>query len=128
MERAQRTHTEEFYEVVPFSLEVATLNQDLLAWEHTCHTVRPHRALGYLTPHQYLLQGHQGRNSFSPAPAPPHPDEVKAWNPKGVPTRRRALMSRYPPLTQEGGHLTPTERRPSVTDHLDEDTRLTAYS
>ena len=33
VERAQRTHTEEFYEVVEFSLEVATLNQELQAWD-----------------------------------------------------------------------------------------------
>ena len=37
VERAQRTHTEEFYEVVEFSLEVATLNQELQAWEHLQH-------------------------------------------------------------------------------------------
>ena len=56
VERAQRTHTEEFYEVVEFSLEVATLNQELQAWEHTYNTVRPHQALGYLTPQQFLRQ------------------------------------------------------------------------
>jgi transposase InsO family protein len=56
VERAQRTHTEEFYEVVDFSLEVATLNQELLAWERTYNTVRPHQALGYLTPHQFVTQ------------------------------------------------------------------------
>ena len=33
VERGQRTHTEEFYEVVEFSLEVATLNQELQAWD-----------------------------------------------------------------------------------------------
>ena len=54
VERAQRTHTEEFYEVVEFSLEVATLNQELLAWERTYNTVRPHQALGYLTPLQFV--------------------------------------------------------------------------
>ena len=31
VERAQRTHTEEFYEVTPFSLEIAALNRELLA-------------------------------------------------------------------------------------------------
>ncbi len=44
VERAQRTHMEEFYEVIEFSLEVAALNLELLAWEHTCNTVRPHQA------------------------------------------------------------------------------------
>ena len=50
VERAQRTHTEEFYEVNDFSLEVAPLNRELLAWERIYNTVRPHQALGYLTP------------------------------------------------------------------------------
>ncbi len=56
VERAQRTHTEEFYEVTEFSLEITTLNRELLAWEHTYNTIRPHQALGYLTPHQFLTQ------------------------------------------------------------------------
>ena len=56
VERAQRTHREEFYEVVEFSLEVATLNQELQAWERIYNTVRPHQALGYLTPQQFLRQ------------------------------------------------------------------------
>ena len=54
VERAQRTHTEEFYEVTPFSLEIVALNRELLAWERTYNTVRPHKALGYLTPAQFL--------------------------------------------------------------------------
>ena len=43
VERAQRTHTEEFYEVNDFSLEMAPLNRELLAWERTYNTVRPHQ-------------------------------------------------------------------------------------
>ncbi len=61
VERAQRTHTEEFYEVVEFSLEVAALNQELLAWEHTYNTIRPHQALGYLTPLQFISQGKEAQ-------------------------------------------------------------------
>ena len=56
VERAQRTHTEEFYEITDFSLEVATLNQELQVWESTYNTVRPHQALAYLTPHQFVTQ------------------------------------------------------------------------
>ena len=56
VERAQRTHTEEFYEVVEFSLGVDTINQELQAWERIYNTVRPHQALGYLTPQQFLRQ------------------------------------------------------------------------
>ena len=37
-----------------FSLEVAALNQQLLAWEHTYNTIRPHQVLGYLTPLQFI--------------------------------------------------------------------------
>ena len=54
VERANRTHTEEFYEVTPCSLQIPALNQELLAWERTYNTVRPHQALGYLTPLQFL--------------------------------------------------------------------------
>jgi putative transposase len=56
VERAQRTHTEEFYEITDFPLEVAALNQELLAWEHTYNTIRPHQALAYLTPAQFLAK------------------------------------------------------------------------
>ncbi len=56
VERAQRTHTEEFYEVTNFSTQIAPLNQELLAWEKVYNTVRPHQALGYLTPFRFLDQ------------------------------------------------------------------------
>ena len=49
VERAQRTHTEEFYEVIPDSFQLPALNRDLRAWERIYNTVRPHQALGYLT-------------------------------------------------------------------------------
>ncbi len=56
VERAQRTHTEEFYEINDFPLQMPALNQELLAWEQVYNTVRPHQALGYLTPQQFLTQ------------------------------------------------------------------------
>jgi transposase InsO family protein len=59
VERANRTHTEEFYEVEDFSLEIPALNRCLLSWERTYNTIRPHQALGYLTPQQYLLKFRQ---------------------------------------------------------------------
>ncbi len=61
VERAQRTHTEEFYEVADFSLDLATLNQELQAWERTYNTIRPHQALGYLTPHQFVTHSQHQR-------------------------------------------------------------------
>ena len=54
VERAQRTHTEEFYEVIPDSFQLPALNRDLRAWECIYNTVRPHQALGYLTPLEFL--------------------------------------------------------------------------
>ena len=56
VERAQRTHTEEFYEVTPCSWQVAPLNQELLGWERIYNTVRPHQALGYQTPQQFVAR------------------------------------------------------------------------
>jgi putative transposase len=56
VERANRTHTEEFYQVHPCSLEMNQLNRELRAWERIYNTVRPHQSLGYLTPHQFLQQ------------------------------------------------------------------------
>jgi len=56
VERANRTHTEEFYQVTPCSLELKKLNRELRVWERTYNTVRPHQSLGYLTPHQFLRQ------------------------------------------------------------------------
>jgi putative transposase len=55
VERAQRTHKEEFYQMLdpPDSLE--ELRRLLLAQELCYNTVRPHQALGQLTPQQWLL-------------------------------------------------------------------------
>jgi putative transposase len=61
VERAHRTHSEEFYQVTPHATEIAPLNQELLAWETIYNTIRPHQALHYLTPHQFLLQWHSYR-------------------------------------------------------------------
>ena len=59
VERAQRTHTEEFYEVTDSSFEIWELNQALLEWEKVYNTIRPHQALGYLTPQEFLKQYQQ---------------------------------------------------------------------
>ena len=54
VERANRTHTEEFYEVTTAEPELEAFQAELQAWEHTYNHVRPHQALGYLTPAEYL--------------------------------------------------------------------------
>lgn len=56
VERAHRTHTEEFYEVTDSSFDLAEIRESLLEWEHIYNTIRPHQALGYLTPLKFLQQ------------------------------------------------------------------------
>ncbi len=56
VERAHRTHIEEFYEMTDSTFEIADLNQELLEWERIYNTVSPHQALGYLTPLKFLEQ------------------------------------------------------------------------
>ena len=56
VERANRTHQEEFYEVYDLDWTVAGLRPDLLTWETVYNTIRPHRALGHLTPQEYITQ------------------------------------------------------------------------
>lgn len=54
VERAQRTHTEEFYEAYEGDIALSALRLALQAWEEVYNTVRPHQALGYLTPREFL--------------------------------------------------------------------------
>ena len=61
VERANRTHTEEFYQVTACSLEMKKLNRELRQWEKIYNTVRPHQSLGYLTPQQFLLRASSPR-------------------------------------------------------------------
>ncbi len=56
VERAQRTHREEFYQVTDLPETIGELRQKLRAWETVYNTVRPHQALGYLTPAAYYQQ------------------------------------------------------------------------
>ncbi|OGN97157.1 MAG: hypothetical protein A2Z77_06330 [Chloroflexi bacterium RBG_13_51_36] len=48
------THTEEFYEVTDTTFDISELNRALLKWKQVYNTIRPHQALGYLTPRQFL--------------------------------------------------------------------------
>jgi putative transposase len=56
VERANRTHTEEFYEVTDSTFELADIRPKLLEWENICNTYRPNQALNYLTPLEYVEQ------------------------------------------------------------------------
>jgi transposase InsO family protein len=58
VERAHRTHAEEFYQVYDGDLSLAALAPALLEWEHTYNTIRPHQALDWLTPLEYLQLHH----------------------------------------------------------------------
>jgi putative transposase len=54
VERANRTHLEEFYEVTDVEPSLLAFQAGLRAWELVYNTIRPHQALGYLTPAEYL--------------------------------------------------------------------------
>ena len=50
----QRTRAEEFCEITDASFEISELNKALLKWEKVYNTIRPHQALKYLTPLEFL--------------------------------------------------------------------------
>lgn len=61
VERAQRTHTEEFYEVADMDFDIESVNSALLNWEIKYNTYRPHQSLNYLTPKRYLELFHSNK-------------------------------------------------------------------
>lgn len=63
VERAHRTHLEEFYAVIPESAQLEKLNIALYKWERVYNQIRPHQALGYLTPAEYIKKYHPGVTS-----------------------------------------------------------------
>lgn len=56
VERGNRTHREEFYEVWDLPWNVTELRPFLLDWELIYNTVRPHKSLDYLTPEEHITQ------------------------------------------------------------------------
>ena len=54
VERANRTHTDEFYESYTGELDLPTLRTAQRQWEHPYNSIRPHQALGYWTPAEFL--------------------------------------------------------------------------
>ncbi len=53
VERANRTHREEFYKVEEIDLSIEEHNRQLEEWEYVYNHIRPHQALDYLTPNEY---------------------------------------------------------------------------
>jgi putative transposase len=56
VERSNRTHNEEFYEVHASSDQLPVLNRQLLGWEKIYNCVRPHQSLAYLTPLEFITR------------------------------------------------------------------------
>jgi putative transposase len=71
VERSHRTHEEEFYQCYGGDLTLAALQPALRDWERVYNTERPHQALGYLTPPQWLTQWHAAPNENETARASP---------------------------------------------------------
>jgi transposase InsO family protein len=56
VERAHRTHQEEFYDLQDIPEALGAHNMLLRDWEKIYNSVRPHQALGYLTPNEFLAR------------------------------------------------------------------------
>lgn len=56
VERAHRTHQEEFYDLQEIPEALDAHNMVLRDWEDIYNSVRPHQALGYLTPNEFVAQ------------------------------------------------------------------------
>lgn len=65
VERANRTHREEFYEVEDISEDLEEHNQQLEEKDRVYNTIRPHQSLAYLTPAEY----YQGWIKTHPQPS-----------------------------------------------------------
>jgi transposase InsO family protein len=54
VERANRTHRSEFWELYDGDLDLPPVQEALRAWETTYNHIRPHQALSYQTPAEFL--------------------------------------------------------------------------
>lgn len=66
VERSNRTHREEFYEVEEIALRMEDHNKQLEHWNYVYNYVRPHQSLEYRTPHEYYqlwLKDHNAKVS-----------------------------------------------------------------
>jgi len=58
VERAHRTHAEEFYEVYDGECDIPSLREALESWEWTYNHIRPSQALNWKSPAEYLIERH----------------------------------------------------------------------
>jgi transposase InsO family protein len=86
VERAQRTHREEFYEVTECSLEIAALNQELQAWEQV-----------------YNLPAAGRHRASAPSPGLPHSPRVPG--PVAIPIKGGQVSLIYWTSTHPGTPL-----------------------
>ena len=63
MERARRTHVEEFSDFYDGELTMGPLNRVLREWEAYYNAERPHQSLGWLSPLEYLAEHRLGTAS-----------------------------------------------------------------
>jgi len=56
VERIQRTYRDELYACADVESRLEPMQVALRAYEETYNTIRPHQALGYRTPHEFLAQ------------------------------------------------------------------------
>lgn len=66
VERSHRTHDEEFYQCYDGDLTLSALRLALRAQEEVYNTVRPHQALGQITPRAWLQHHHIQKTDQSP--------------------------------------------------------------
>jgi transposase InsO family protein len=65
VERAQRIHAEEFYELYMGELDLKSINRVPREWENFYNRVRPHHSLDLMSPAEYLYKHHQGLGPLS---------------------------------------------------------------
>jgi transposase InsO family protein len=66
VERAQRTHKDEFYNVIDWPDSIADLRRQLHDHETIYNVVRPHQSLAYLTPLQFLQRHYKQKTDHDP--------------------------------------------------------------
>ena len=69
VERAQRTHKEEFYNFIDWPGSIAELRRKLRRQETVYNTIRPHQSLGYLTPLAFLQRHYNQKTDRDPLAA-----------------------------------------------------------